>query len=259
MILETKQILVTVKAYPNPSKKYGETVCVAGVDINTQQWVRLYPIPYRDLDDNKKFEKYNLIEVKVHKATDDTRPESYKIDAGSIKIVDKLDSKNNWEKRKQYLLPTISSSFCNIIEEGKQSNKSLGMIKPERVAFTYKKSRCQDADDREACYAQLSLYDKQKKAIEEIPFQFRYSFYCQGKTECPGHDLPIIDWEIGQAYRIWRYKYKQESLLLEKIKQRWHDGMCTGSHDTYFFVGNMNRFRDIFMILGVFYPKVIDG
>src|SRR4030067_486236 len=102
MILETKQILVTVKAYPNPSKKYGETVCVAGVDINKQQGGRLYPIPYRDLDDNKKFEKYNLIEVKVHKATDDTRPESYKIDAGSIKIVDKLDSKNNWEKRKQY-------------------------------------------------------------------------------------------------------------------------------------------------------------
>jgi len=35
MPLETKQVLITVKAYPNPSVKYGETVCCAGIDIET--------------------------------------------------------------------------------------------------------------------------------------------------------------------------------------------------------------------------------
>lgn len=43
-----ERILVTVKAYPNPSKKYIETVCVAGV-TESGQWIRLYPIPYRFL------------------------------------------------------------------------------------------------------------------------------------------------------------------------------------------------------------------
>lgn len=255
MIHEEKQVLVTVKAYPNPSKKYGETVCVAGVDINTHEWIRLYPIPFRDLDDNKKFAKYSIIEVNVRKASDDTRSESYKVDADSIKIIEWLDPKNNWEKRKQHLLPTASTSFCSIVEESQQSNKSLGMFKPERVTFKYKKSKCRDADEREACYAQLSLYDKQKKVIEEVPFQFRHSFYCKSKADCPGHDLPIIDWEIGQSFRTWRYNYKPESVLLEKIKQKWLDGMCTGEHDTFFYVGNMNRFRENFMVLGVFYPK----
>ena len=32
-----KRVLITVKAYPNPSKKYGETVCCAGVDVNTTE------------------------------------------------------------------------------------------------------------------------------------------------------------------------------------------------------------------------------
>jgi hypothetical protein len=31
MIEEQMQVLVTVKAYPQPSRTYGETVCVAGV------------------------------------------------------------------------------------------------------------------------------------------------------------------------------------------------------------------------------------
>jgi hypothetical protein len=67
--------------------------------------------------------------------------------------------------------------------------------------------------------------------------------------------LPIIDWEIGQAYRDWRRKYKPQTLLLQKIKERWLDRMCSENNDIYFFVGNMNRFRDQFMVMGVFYPK----
>ena len=46
---EVKNVLVTVKAYPNLSRKYGETVCVAGIDLDSKQWIRLYPIPFTRL------------------------------------------------------------------------------------------------------------------------------------------------------------------------------------------------------------------
>ncbi|MBC8217257.1 MAG: hypothetical protein H8E73_02220 [Planctomycetes bacterium] len=108
---------------------------------------------------------------------------------------------------------------------------------------------------REVCYAQLSFFDKKKDAIEQIPFDFYYYFRCDGRPDCPGHKLPIIDWEIGQAYRNWRYKYKPEELLLQKIRQRWLDLMCAQTNDLYFYVGNMQRFRDNFMVIGVFYPQ----
>ena len=86
MQFQTKKILVTVKAYPNPSSKYVETVCCAGIDLSANQWIRLYPIPYRLLEDEKQFKKYSTIEVACFKATDDRRPESYKVNADSIKV-----------------------------------------------------------------------------------------------------------------------------------------------------------------------------
>ena len=101
---KVKRVLITVKAYPNPSKKYQETVCVAGIDIENHEWIRLYPVPYRDLDQNKKFKKYTIIKVKVIKAKDDKRPESYKVDPNSIQIEEFLDTKDKWERRKAIVL-----------------------------------------------------------------------------------------------------------------------------------------------------------
>ena len=257
---ETKRILVTVKAYPNPSRKYGETVCVAGIDIDAQKWIRLYPIPFRDLDEEKKFKKYAIIEVRATKAIDDRRPESYKVDAGSIRQIDYLDTKKDkWKRRKEIVLPTIDKSFCDIQRQNLSTKKSLGVFKPKNVDFLYCPAKPKDEKARESCYAQLSFFDKKKKAIEAIPYEFRYQFFCDDEPSCPGHNLMIIDWEIGQAYRDWRYKYKAEDLLLSKIRQRWLDLICSPKSDIYFFVGNMHRFPATFMVLGAFYPPKPNG
>ena len=254
MALETKQVLITVKAYPNPSKKYGETVCCAGIDLETGCWIRLYPVPYRDLDSSRQFKKYTIIKVRCRKPLDDTRVESYKIDSDSIEIVRWLDTKKNWLLRRQIVLPTLSRSFCHILRET-ETGKSLGVFRPCDVSFSWKKSTLKNEAERKACYAQLSFFDKRKNAIEEIPFDFHYHFTCVGIEDCPGHRLPIVDWEIGQAYRDWRHKYGRGDLLLEKIRQRWLSLMCSGANETCFYVGNMVRFRTQFMVLGVFYPK----
>lgn len=254
---ETKTILITVKAYPNPSKKYGETVCVAGIDTDKREWIRLYPIPFRDLDEDKKFKKYSIIKVKVHKPKDDKRPESYKIDAGSINVLGYLDTKNKWDRRKRIVLSTLDKSMCEILRKSKKDDKSLGVFRPLNIDFECLKAKPKDEMARKSCYAQLSLFDRNKEAIENIPYDFRYKFYCHNEPSCPGHNYSIIDWEIGQAYRDWRMKYKSQDLLLEKIKERWLTRMCSEKNDVFFFVGNMKRFRDNFMILGVFYPPKI--
>jgi len=250
----TKNVLITVKAYPNPSKKYGETVCCAGIDIDTLQWLRLYPIPYRDLDTSRKFSKYTIISVRCWKATDDHRVESYKIDAESIKKLSYLDTKQKWESRRKIVLPTVSPSFCGILQDTVQ-NKSLGTFKPRNIEFSWEKAALESEDKRKACYAQLSFWNTRKKAIEQLPLDFYYHFTCYNECNCPGHKLPIIDWEIGQAYRDWRRRYKTQALLLQKIKERWLNRMCSENNDVYFYVGNMKRFHDQFMVLGVFYPK----
>lgn len=255
MNYETKRVLITVKSYPTPSRKYGEIVCVAGVNLDSRRWVRLYPIPYRDLDRSQKFKKYNIIRVKARKATDDKRPESYKVDADSIEILDYLDTKKDkWARRKEIVLPTADNSMCEILQKTKMEDKSLGMFKPCNVNFVSMKARPEDETTRKACYAQLSFFNRQKDAIEIIPFDFRYRFFCCNESLCPGHNFPIVDWEIGQAYREWRWKYEDQKVLLEKLKERWLNRMCSPKKDVYFFVGNTKRFRNAFMILGVFFP-----
>lgn len=252
--LETKHVLITVKAYPNPSEKYGETVCCAGIDIDKLQWIRLYPIPFRDLDESQRFQKYSIIKIKCRKAPEDHRVESYKIDSDSIEKLSCLDTKQKWAKRKQIVLPTVSPSFCSILETAGE-NKSLGVFKPCSISFSWKKKKLDDDTKRGAAYAQRSFLDAKKKPIEQIPFDFYYCFKCYDLPQCPGHHLPIVDWEINQAYRNWRYRYKSQEQLLLNIKNRWQNLMCSEGNDVYFFVGNMKRFRNHFMVLGVFYPK----
>ena len=252
MTITTKRVLITVKTYPNPSMKYGETVCCAGIDIATSQWIRIYPIPYRDLDESQKFKKYTIIEVRCWKSESDHRLESYKVDSDSIRVIDWLDTKSGWKKRKEIVSSSESQSLCHILND-EDNRKSLGMFKPSEVSFFWQNSNLEDKTKREACYAQLSFFDKKKQVIEKIPFDFYYDFKCSNSEGCPGHKLPILDWEIGQSYRTWGFQYGSEELLLRKIEQKWLE-MVSSKKDASFFVGNMHRFQNQFMVLGVFYP-----
>ncbi len=254
---ETKRILVTVKAYPNLSRKYGETVCVAGIDLHTNQWIRLYPIPFRDLDSDQRFKKYNIIEVKAAKAKNDHRPESYKVDRNTIKVVGSVDyklNKVNWVERKKAVLPTLSKSMCEILGLSQSESKSLGIFKPKNVSFSWEKVTAEDKKKRQTYYAQQDFLEKKKDPLEAIPYVFRYSFFCAGEKNCQGHTYAIIDWEIAQSFRSWRRRYKTTEKLLEMIEKKWIGMICAPKRDTYFYVGNQLRFRDNFMILGTFYP-----
>jgi hypothetical protein len=256
MYSEKKQILITVKAYPNPSTKYEETVCCAEVDLSNYQLIRLYPIPFRDLDYSKQFKKYTIIEVACDKSKDDHRQESFHIDFNTIKVIKEINTKNNWDERKSIVLKLSVKSMCQVNRDV-ENKFSLGLIKPYNISFDYKKQNCLDQEEREACYSQLSFFDKAKDAIEKIPYVFYYMFYCQNEPDCPGHKLSIIDWEIVQAYRKWRAESLIETDALQKIKQKWLDMANVEKKDVYFYVGNMKRFPKQFMVLGVFYPPII--
>ena len=83
-------MLVTVKAYPAIGKKSGEAVCVAGVrlDADTPEWIRLFPVGFRDLPADKKFHKYQVVRLKVTRSTSDRRPESRTPDLHSMVLGD---------------------------------------------------------------------------------------------------------------------------------------------------------------------------
>ncbi len=63
--METIDFIPLVKAYPALSSKYGEVSCVAGTEMTADgpRWVRLYPVPFRSLEDDKQFRKYQPVLV----------------------------------------------------------------------------------------------------------------------------------------------------------------------------------------------------
>lgn len=58
--------MILVKAAPVLTSNFDETMCVAAMSLDdTPQWIRLHPVPFRDLADDSKFRKYQEITVRA--------------------------------------------------------------------------------------------------------------------------------------------------------------------------------------------------
>jgi hypothetical protein len=128
VLAESARVLITVKTTPQPSKKYRDTVCTAGIrmDTSTPEWIRLYPIPFRHLDPEFRFKKYDVINVDVRRRTSDSRLESYQPDWDSMKPSGHLKP---WSERVQALRDLPRTSVCEL-QMGTQSRHdgpSLGL------------------------------------------------------------------------------------------------------------------------------------
>jgi hypothetical protein len=100
---ETIRMVVAVKAYPVLSTKYHEAVCIAGVRTDSlfeARWVRLFPVQFRDLPQEKQFDKWDEIEVTASKHSGDSRPESYRPNVETIRVLGRLSTTQNWKARR---------------------------------------------------------------------------------------------------------------------------------------------------------------
>ena len=132
---ETLEVLITVKTYPIPSKKYDELVCTAGV-TRTGQFVRLYPINFRDLPFSQQYRKYQWIRVEAERHTGrDRRKESYRPDCDTIvTLTGQIPTRGgDWSQRARYALAQRSASIEELRDRQKADRTSLGVVRPKRV------------------------------------------------------------------------------------------------------------------------------
>ena len=250
----TRDVLITVKAYPNPSSKYGETVCVAGV-TREEGWIRLYPVTFRDLPDPLKFRKYQWVSVRLKKHQSDNRPESYRPDLTSLRPGEFVSAKDGWKRRKGLLLPTLSASMCEIQRLQLTSGKSLGMFRPASVEDFIIEDLEQEWDARRReILGQGMFFSRRTKALERIPYRFMYRYRC-ADPHCKGYKQSIVDWEIAELYRNVRGKRRAPEKIKELIRHKFFDELCSRHRETHFFVGNMAKHTRTFLVLGVFYPR----
>jgi hypothetical protein len=251
-VTEELEVLVTVKSSPVVGKKTGEAICVAGirVDDGHQEWVRLFPFPFRDLPYERQFKKYQKIKVQAQKASSDTRPESWTPHYDTLELGDVLDTKKKWAARRVILDPLEVESMCEIRRRQELDGTSLGMFAPEDIELSIVHEPGDWDPAKAAALDQPSLFVPDKTRLERVPYRFKYDYRCSTPT-CNGHSQTYIDWEITQAWRSWRYPIDEK---LEKLRSKFLDEMCSPDKDTRIFVGNQHLHHDSFLVLGVFWP-----
>lgn len=264
-MIEKKKVLITVKTYPNLSMGHEELVCTAG-GLEDGSWIRLYPIPFRQMDYDQQYKKYHWIEVDVKKRTHDMRPESYTPNMQTIKIGENVDTKQNWQQRKKYVLNNVQEDMAKIIELAHRNELSLCVFKPHKIIRFYEEEI--KSEEREQYHEkmgeildkrrQLNLFGEPKshELVDQPDYRFKYEFEdINGKKS----NMMIEDWEIHQLYRNCLHSKKSKESALADVHQKyWNDFVET--KDLYLFLGTTLEFHrrkalNPFTIVGTFTPK----
>jgi hypothetical protein len=263
------KVLIAVKTYPTLSSKYDELVCTAGF-LEDGSWIRVYPIPFRKLEYDKQYSKYDWIEVDLEKNTSDFRLESHKPKSieTAFNIVEHLGTEDSWRLRKEFVLKNVHTNMTELIAQAKDTTKytSLAVFKPkeildfkiEKVDREWDKKKL---DTLKAKAQQLNLFqnsDNPFEVVQKLPYKFSYKFTSDDDTE---RTMMIEDWEIGQLYWNCLKRHEgNEAMACEDVRKKYFDDFAK-TKDLYLFLGTTREFHLIapnpFVIIGTFHPKKI--
>jgi hypothetical protein len=256
-----ERILILAKTYPSPSSKYIETSCVAG--INEQGLMRrLYPVPFRLINGDKQFKKWQWVTVRIEKNNKDHRPESHKIYTDTISCESVIDKNNEWLKRRVWIdkLPYFNS-FAALEAAGNENSLSLALLHPKQlIGLEISKARNSDWTEeeknkliREQLQDDLFTEEQAKDQIRQlrkVPFDFYYRYVCDTEEGEKEHRHKIVDWEAGQLY--WNCLKSYGDNWEMPFRAKLQDDL--GKKDLMFLMGNQHRFQDQWLIISLIYP-----
>lgn len=261
MRLVELELLIVVKAYPNPSQAVGEATCVVGI-CKRRGFVRLYPVPFRRLEDERQFSKYQVIRLQAREARSDNRPNTFRPILDSIEVAGPPLSTGNtgdWAARREWVDPWRSESMCEIQRRQKMDGTSMGLLKPASVSDLVQGAQNEEWDPKGlAKLQQMDLFmTADEKLLDKLPYKWRYVYRCSDRT-CRGHRQQIIDWEAAAFYRnvIRRAGITNPDEVRAQMREKFVGELCGPDRDTHFFVGNMAARQQNFLVLGVFWPPV---
>lgn len=247
------EVLVTVKAYPTVSTKYGEAVCVAGARLDgpRSEWVRLFPVKFRDLEHDHRFAKYQVIRLRAQRHTTDTRRETWRPDVDSIEVVRFVTAGGHWPERRAILEPLVGPTMCQLNRgrKGGADAPSLGLVRPATVHGLKVRPEEPWSAGQEATVCQGNLLTE-KTDLVKSELAFSYHWTCQ-EPGCRGHKQKIVDWELGECERSWG---ASGQALVDAVQRRWVGDLCGPRREPMFFVGDQHTRPGQFLVLGTFWP-----
>ena len=101
-------------------------------------WVRIFPLPFRKLDYDNRYKKYQWIEVPLAKSKQDPRPESYEVtDIDQLELIgEPIGTQNRWADRKKMIFDHthVYDDLQEVIEKARDNELSITTFKPSEVS-----------------------------------------------------------------------------------------------------------------------------
>ncbi len=253
------RILILCKTYPSPSGKHAETSCIAGME-NNGSLIRLFPIPFRLIGDERQFKKWQWINVRIDRAPNDRRAESHKVFVDTISLDgNPVPTKNGWAERRSLLQKlAIFDDFTALETARQQSGPTLGIVRPAKILGLdiTPVDRPEWTENEKAKLLQhqqqAGLFEatdaKSISILKKLPFDFHYRYASSDASVSYKHK--IVDWEIGALF--WNchkiYGEKWEVPFRDKLER------SLPSADLMFLMGTIHRFPDQWLIVSLLYP-----
>lgn len=255
------RILVLCKTYPSPSGKHVETSCVAGVEEDGRL-IRLFPIPFRLIDDDKQFKKWQWVRARIEKARNDRRPESHKVFVDTIvRDGDPLPTSGRWQARREQLKRVpLFEDFAALNAARQAQGVTLGLVRPSsalKLDITAAERPDWTDEEREKLLQkqrQGGLFDDTDARgitqLRKLPFDFHYCYACTEGGQTHEYRHKIVDWEVGALYWNCRRLYRNnwEPPFRTKLEQELPET------DLIFLLGNIHRFPNQWLIVSLIYP-----
>jgi len=259
-----ERVLITVKTYPTLSRKYGETVCTAGVRQDGS-WVRIYPVPFRRLGEKEQYRKFDWVECNLIKSRKDPRPETrHASDIHDLQPAGHMGTDSNWHERRNLLLytSTVYTQMQPLIVGAKANTVSLAVFKPAKItSFVWepeerewdaaKVAEMRNQTNQTELFAE-ETWRQTFKVIPKLPYSFSYEFEDAGGKKSK---LQILDWEIGALFwNCLKQHGGDEEKALEKVRVKYVAQFQ--KTDLHFFLGTTQQFHFVapnpWVIIGVF-------
>lgn len=252
---QRREILVTAITYPELSTRYRESACTGGVFLDDRSWCRIYPVPIRYL--NERIHLWDVIRARVWEPSDDPRPESRRVDPGSIERIRSVPTGRGrppqWDARREILFSEdrMFESLESLQACQTRDGTSLGMVTPRPGVKVGLETRSEQErkewnEKLESLRTQGELFPAERMALDFMPYRLRLQFECSGSDCIRQHDCGVLDWGVCQMIR-------RDGV--DVARQRLRDLADSQQYDLRLMMGNFRLWLRSFGVVGLWYPK----
>ena len=236
----TSEAVILIKAAPVIGEKHGETVCCAGIDLYGN-WLRLYPVSFRVLDDGKRFKRWDRVKFEWRRPTNDFRIESRHVNNQTLEISGHMKRNEIATFLNRHIVSSLTREF--------QSGRSLALLRPEILDFIIvRKSEVKLAEQQrkiDLFHAQHDMFiPRPAIPVKACPFEFKYRY----RTDDGEREGTCQDWETEATFFKWSRMYGEAKALREMESQF---GERLPKKGLYFAMGTHSQYPETWLINGL--------